>query len=271
MTKFFEILQFEFVQRALISGIFIAVCCAVLGVFLVLRRYSLIGDGLAHVSFAGVGLGLMLNIYPLYVVVTLAVLSSWWILHLSENSDIHGDAAIGLVSAVGVAGGVLLASIGKGFNVDLFSYLFGDILTVGQEETYAAVGLSLIVMIVVYLFYHELFALSYDEEYAHTLGIRNKRLNRVLLILTAITVVLGIRIVGTMLVSSLIVFPAVTALQVAESFGKVILSAALIALMSVVLGLCISIIADLPAGASVVLVNFAGFAIAFGIKRIVKG
>ncbi|KJR42836.1 ABC transporter [Candidatus Magnetoovum chiemensis] len=117
MTKFLEILHFEFVQRALISGIFIAVCCAVLGVFLVLRRYSLIGDGLAHVSFAGVGLGLMLGIYPLYVVVVLALLSSWLILHLSENSEIHGDAAIGLVSSVGVAGGVLLASVGEGFNV----------------------------------------------------------------------------------------------------------------------------------------------------------
>jgi zinc transport system permease protein len=268
MSPLTEALQYSFIQRALMGGLFIGCSCAFLGVFLVLRRLSLIGDGLAHVSLAGVGLGLLLNTQPVWVSLPLVVLASLWILWLADRAKVYGDAAIGLVSAVSVAVGVTLASVGKGFNVDLFSFLFGSILAITRTEVLLSVLLSLVVMGTVVLFYRELFAITFDEEYARVLGIPVERISQILILCTAITVSLGIHMVGMMLVSSLIIFPAVTALQIARGFRPAIALAAAFSVVSVVAGVFLSFLWDLPTGAAIVLTHFVLFAAAFVYRAL---
>ncbi|MCK5242321.1 metal ABC transporter permease [bacterium] len=269
MSLLLEAFQYGFVHRALLAGAVIAVSCACLGIFLVLRKLSLIGEGLAHFSFATIGLGLLLNIYPIYVTIPLAVLASLGILYLSENTNFYGDAAIGLVSAIGVAAGVLMASLSGGFNVDLFSYLFGDILAITPTEAVSAVLLSVVIIVLVLLFYHELFAITFDEEYARVLGIKTRRVNRILVMLSAVTIVLGIKVVGIMLVSSLIIFPSITALQISRAFRTALILSVGIALVSVVAGILLAFVLNVPAGAMIVVLNFIFFIAAY-IVRIFK-
>lgn len=264
-----EILSYAFIQRALIAGGFISIVCAVLGVFLVLRRFSLIGDGLAHVTFGSIALGLLLGIYPVYVSVPVVALSSLGILKLTEKEKVFGDAAIGIVSSVGIAGGIIMASISGGFNVDLFSYLFGNILVISWAEVVFSMFLSIVVILLVLIFYYELFSLTFDEEYATVSGIKTKWMNRILVILTSISVVLAMRIVGTMLISSMLILPVVTALQFAGSFRKTIICSSVFALASVFLGILISFVFDLPSGATIVMLNFIFFCIALIWKKLV--
>ena len=265
-----EAFQFGFIQRAVVAGCFIGVCCAVLGVFLVLRRLSLIGEGLAHFSLAPIGFALMLGIYPLYVAVPMGILASFWILHLANRANMYGDAAIGLVSAIGVAAGVIMASLGSGFNVDLFGYLFGDILAVTRLESIMTIALSFVVLMLVLLNYQDLFARAFDEEYARVIGLNTVRTNQILVILTTFTVILGIKVVGIMLVSSLIIFPAVTALQLSKGFKTAIIFAAIAAVCSVVMGIVLAFLFDLPAGATIVIVNFVFFLTSYLLKKMTK-
>lgn len=268
MNTILEALQYAFIQRALVGGVFIGCCCAFLGVFLVLRRLSLIGDGLAHVGLAAVGLGLFLNTQPLWISIPVVMFASLWILWLSDKADVYADAAIGLVSAVSVAVGIILASVGRGFNIDLFSFLFGSILAISMHEVILSVALSVIVIGMVFLFYHELFAIAFEEDYARVLGIPVEKINKILILCTAVTVSLGIRVVGTMLISSLIIFPAITALQIARGFRLAMLLAAVFSTLSVFIGVFVSYLADLPTGATIVLINFAFFVLTFIIKKI---
>lgn len=259
MEQMSEALQFAFIQRALIAGCFMALGCSFLGVFLVLRRFSLIGDGLAHVSFATVAIALLFHAQPMIVSIPLVTLASLAILQLKERAKVYGDAAIGLVSSFGIALGVIIASTGGGFNIDLFSYLFGNILSVSRVEVWITGGISVLVVLVTLLFFHDLFAITFDEDYAQVSGIKVNRVNRVLIILTALIVVLGIKIVGTMLVSSLIILPAITALQVTRSFRTTIAVAGLFATISVIIGIFASYILNFPSGATIVMMNFIFF------------
>lgn len=256
-----DLLQFGFMQRALLAGIFVAAACGLLGVFLVLRRCSMMGEGLAHFAFATVGLGLLLRIPPLWVAAPLAVLASMLILKLPERGAIFGDAAIGMVSSVGVAAGILFASLGRGFNVDLFGYLFGDILAISPGEVGLAVGLSLAVMAVLGLNFRPLFALTFDPEFARVAGVRTARLDRLLAALTALTVVLGMRVVGTLLVSSLLIFPAATALHFARGFRTALACSAAIGAGTIAGGILLAAAVDVPAASAIVLLNAAIFAV----------
>jgi zinc transport system permease protein len=259
-----------YVQRALLVGALLGLCCAVLGVFLVLRRFSLIGDGLGHVALGTVGLALFAGLRPLHVSVPLVMVASLGILHLSRWTRMYGDAAIGLVSATGIAAGVMFASLGGGYNVDLFSYLFGSILAVRPAEIYLSAALAAGVLGAVALFYHDLFAISYDGEHARSLGIRVGLANHLLVLCTALTVVLGIRVIGTMLISSLVVFPAVTALQLARGFRMTILLAMLSAVLSVAAGVICSYVYRLPTGASIVMANLALFILAIAGRLLFR-
>ncbi len=263
-----EALQYAFIQRAIIAGCFIALGCSFLGIFLVLRRFSLIGDGLAHVSFATVALGLLLHAQPMVVSIPLVGLASLIILKLNEKTAVYSDAAIGLVSSFGIALGVIIASTAGGFNVDLFSYLFGNILSVSNFEVWMTVVISFFVALVVALFYHDLFAITFDEEYAQVSGIKVRMVNRILILLTSLIVVLGIKIVGTMLISSLIILPAIAALQVARSFRATIALAGALAVISVITGIFTSYILNLPSGATIVMVNFLFFIVLFFYRRV---
>ncbi|MCK9614666.1 MAG: metal ABC transporter permease [Candidatus Omnitrophica bacterium] len=262
-----EALKYAFVQRAIIAGSFMALGCSCLGVFLVLRRFSLIGDGLAHVSFATVAIGLLLRSQPMVISIPLVGLASLLILKLNEKAAVYGDAAIGLVSSFGIALGVIIASTAGGFNVDLFSYLFGNILSVSSFEVWMTVIISLIVALIIGLFYHDLFAITFDEEYAQVSGIKVRLVNRILILLTSLVVVLGIKIVGTMLVSSLIILPAISALQVVKSFRSTIALAGTFAVISVIIGIFASYVLNLPSGATIVMVNFIFFVGSFLYRR----
>jgi zinc transport system permease protein len=260
---FGDFFGYAFVHRALIAGIFVALLCSTLGVILVLRRLSLIGDGLAHVTFGSVALGLLLQQNPLFVSLPVVALCSFGILRLTERGRLYGDAAIGIVSALGIGGGVLMASIAGGFNVDLFSYLFGNILSVSAPEVVVSVIFSLAVLAIICIFYSDIFATTCDPEFAKVAGIRIGRINMIIALLTSVTVVLTMKVVGIMLTSSLLIIPAVTALQIARSFKKTMIIASCLGVASVIFGIVISFIVNLPTGAVIVMVNLFFFIVIF--------
>jgi len=253
-------LSMGFMQRALLTGLFLCVPCALLGTFMVLRRQSMIGDGLSHFAFFAIGLGLLLGLAPLPFSIPLVLLASLLVIRLPDkpsSASTGGDVAIGMISAAGLAAGVLLASLRAGTTLDLNAYLFGDILTVTWLETILASAASLGVGLLLLLKYPELFALTFDPTQARVLGLRPAALTRLLALLTALTVVIGIRLVGSLLISGLLIFPAATALHVARSFKATLLYALLFALASVLFGILLSFLLELPAGASIILLNGA--------------
>ncbi len=265
-----DMLSYGFMQRALVAGTLVAVLCAILGVFLVLRRLSLIGDGLAHVTFGSVAVLLFARIGAQAVTlaaIPLVMLASLGILRLTDRARIYGDTAIGIVSSLGIACGIVLASVAGGFNVDLFSYLFGSILAISPLETWIAALLFLFVLVIVVLYYHDLFAITFDEELARSSGIRVDVINRLLVLLTALTVVLAMKVMGIMLISALLIFPAVTALQVARGFRSTMGIAVICAVFSVIAGISLSFVCNLPTGGVVVLVNAVLFVLAYAFRR----
>ncbi len=265
-----EALSYSFMQRAIIVGVFIALSSTLLGIFLVLKKYSMIGDGLAHVSFATVAIALFLGTSPLLISIPIVILSSIFIMQLNEKAGLHGDAAIGLVSSFSVALGVLISSVAGGFNIDLFSYLFGSILAIKDSDMYLSIVLAGFVIALVVFFYNDLFAVTHDEEFASVIGIRTKLMNYLIATLASITIVLGIRVVGTMLISSMIVFPTVTALQVSRSFKSTIVISALISVAAVIIGVLTSYVLNFPSGATIVMVNAFVFIVFFALKPILR-
>lgn len=261
-------LQYGFVQKALLAGSLVAIVCSVLGLFLVLRKMSLIGDGLSHVSFGAIALGLFFGIYPFYAAIPIVMLASILILKISEKAKIYGDAAIGIISAVGIASGVILASVSRGFNVDLFSYLFGNILAISNMEVVLSVVLSLLVLAAIYIFYWDLFSATFDEEYAKTTGIKTNFINLLLTLLTAATVVLSVKMAGIMLVSALLILPAVTALQLAKGFRITMVIGIIVSLVSVTSGIIFSFFLDWPTGATIVMINVLFFGLFLLYKKI---
>ncbi|WP_459129875.1 metal ABC transporter permease [Guggenheimella bovis] len=253
-----ELLKYPFMIKALVVGSVVGVSSALLGVFLVLRKQSMIGDGLAHVSFAAVALSLLLIGEPLILTLPLVILASLVIQRLSAK-HVNSDAAIGLVSNFSIALGVILSSLNKGFGVDLFSYLFGSILVIANEEVVLSVALGLVTVFTVWIFYKDLFAITYDEEFCIASGMKTERLTYLLSVLTGVTVVLGIRIVGTMLISAMIVFPASSALNFSKSFKGLLVYSALINVLSVLIGVVGSFYFNLPTGASIVVVEAVFF------------
>lgn len=267
-----EILSFAFVQRAILAGILIAAVCSILGVFLVLRRMSLIGDGLAHITFGSVAVVLLIGVSPLYITLAalpLVMISSLAILKLTRSKKIHGDAAIGIVSSIGIAVGIVLASLSGGYNVDLFSYLFGNILTVNPTELLLSFIIFVIVAGYVIFFYHDLFAVTFDEELAQSMGIKTKRVNIILFILTAIAAVLAMKVTGIMLVSAMLILPPLTALQLSVSFRMTIIASVIFSMLSVVCGIIFSFLLNIPSGGTIVIFNVFFLLIIFGIKKII--
>ncbi len=261
---------YGFLQRALLAGLFIAIACALLGVFLILRRDAMIGHGLAHVAFAGVALGLFLNMMPIIVALIVAVGASLVIMKLKTKAGLHSDTAIAIFSSVGFALGVLVTTLSHSFNVDLFSYLFGEILAIEPYEVLFSVILAVIVVILVFLNYHKFMYMTFDREAAKASGIKVDRLDTLLTILTAVTVVLGMKVVGILLVSALVVIPAAAGLQIASNFKQAIFLSGGVSVASVVFGLILAFLLDLPASGSIVVLSFLAFGILFLSRKIKK-
>ena len=275
MNDFFivfqEIFKQDFMIKALITGIFIAISCSLLGVFLVLKNMSLIGDGLAHVSFAAIAIGLLVSDKPIIISIPIVIVASFLVLLLKEKAKIDTDATIGLLSSFSIAVGVIIASVAKGFNIDLFSYLFGSILFISPSEMILSGLLAIILIVLVLLFYNDLFSITFDENFAKISGIKVRRINYLLSVLISVTIVLGIRIVGTMLISSLIVFPSVSALQISKGFKRTLMFSVLFSMIAVVLGIIFSYILNVPTGALIVVVNAIIFLITLIIRGIKRG
>ena len=275
MNDFFivfqEIFKQDFMIKALITGVFIAISCSLLGVFLVLKNMSLIGDGLAHVSFAAIAIGLLVSDKPIIISIPIVIVASFLVLLLKEKAKIDADATIGLLSSFSIAVGVIIASVAKGFNIDLFSYLFGSILFISPSEMILSGILAIILIVLVLLFYNDLFSITFDENFAKISGIKVRRINYLLSVLISVTIVLGIRIVGTMLISSLIVFPSVSALQISKGFKRTLMFSVLFSMIAVVLGIIFSYILNVPTGALIVFVNAIIFLFTLIIRVIKRG
>jgi zinc transport system permease protein len=269
--ELYDILNYEFIRRAIGAGILIAAVSSVLGVFLVLRRFSLIGDGLAHVTFGSVAVVMLIGVSPMYITLAalpLVMLSSLAILKLTRSRLIQSDAAIGIVSSIGIATGIILVSLSNGYNVDLFSYLFGNILTVTQTELILSFIVFLTVITTVIIFYNDLFAITFDEELARTMGVKTNRINVILFLLTAVAAVLAMKVAGIMLVSAMLILPPLTALQLSVSFRMTIIASACFSVLSVVCGIILAFLLNLPAGGTIVIFNIGFLLLIFGAKKI---
>ncbi|MEX0597408.1 MAG: metal ABC transporter permease [Candidatus Paceibacterota bacterium] len=266
MSNLINILQYQFIERALIAGIFLGILCAVMGVFLVLRKMSLIGDGLAHISFGAIAVGIVFGFYPLITALPLVIIASLIIYALTRNHIIEGDAIIGILASLGLAIGVILSSISTGFNIDIFSYLFGNILAITQQELSFVIIGSITILSIIILFYQEFMAISFNPEQAKISGIPVTILDIVFSIITAITVLMSVKLAGALLVSALIILPASSSLQISKSFQNTILFAIIFALISIIIGLSLSIIINIPTGATIVIVNTIIFFIILLLK-----
>lgn len=264
MTEIFELItqifQLPFMVRALIIGVLISLCASLLGVSLVLKRYSMIGDGLSHVGFGALALATAFNVAPMYVAIPVVIITAFLLLRINESGKLKGDAAIALVSASALATGVMIVSVSSS-NVDLNSYLFGSIYAVSQNDMYLSICLSLAVIILYFVFYNKMFAVTFDENFARATGANATGYNMVMACLTAVTIVVGMRLVGSLLISSLIIFPPLTSMRIYKTFKKVIISSSIVGVVCVVVGIILSFILDVPASACIVLTNLAAYVI----------
>ncbi|GBR76183.1 zinc transport system permease protein [Candidatus Termititenax persephonae] len=254
-----EMFSYAFIVRATIVGLLVSLCAALLGVSLVLKRYSMIGDGLSHVGFGALAVASACHAAPLAVSVPVVLLAAILLLRLSENSKIKGDAAIALISTGALAVGVTVISLTTGMNTDVCNYLFGSILAMSRGDVHLSVGLALAVLVLFVCFYQKIFAVTFDENFARSAGVKTELYNVLLACLTAITIVLGMRMMGALLISSLVVFPALTAMRLCKKFQTVTLFAAVISAGCFLLGLLGSYLYATPTGASVVIVNIVLF------------
>ena len=255
MSLILSIISYPFILRALVVGILVSLCAALLGVSLVLRRYSMIGDGLSHVGFGALAVAAALNTAPLLVTIPIVVISAIFILRLTENRKVKGDSLIAVISTASLAIGVMIISLTSGMNTDLNNYLFGSILSTSYQDMIISIVISVIVLFLYILFYNRIFSITFDEVFSKATGIKTNFYNMLLAILTAITIVLGMRLMGSMLISSLIIFPSLTSMRVFKTFKSVTICSAILSIVSFVIGLFISYIYSTPTGASIVIVN----------------
>ncbi len=253
--------------RALEVGVLIGAIAPLIGIFLVLRRYSLIADTLSHVSLAGVAIGLLLNINPLITAIGAAVVSSVAIERLRLSKRVYGESALSIFLSGSLAVAVVLISLAHGFSVDLFNYLFGSIVTVKQSDVYIILGAGIFVFLAIIAFYKELTYISFDEEAAKVGGIPTRFINTLLIMLAALTVALAIPIVGILLISALIVIPVVAALQLKKGFLQTIIYAEVFSLFSVLAGIIGSFYLNLPAGGAIVIITLAIFGSCLFLKK----
>lgn len=256
---FMEMLSYPFMMRAIVVGVLVALCSSLLGVSLVLKRYSMIGDGLSHVGFGALAIATATNWAPLTVSIPLVLAAAFFLLRLSEDSRIKGDSAIALISSGSLAIGVMVISMTSGMNIDVYNYMFGSILAINSTDVILSVILSSVVLVLYLFFYSRIFAVTFDESFAKATGTNAGMYNMLIALLTAVTIVLGMRLVGALLISSLIVFPAITSMRLFKSFRSVVISSAVISVVTFLTGIMASYIYATPAGASVVTFNIILF------------
>lgn len=262
-----ELFSYSFMTRAFVVGALVSLCASLLGVSLVLKRYSMIGDGLSHVSFGAMSVAAAMNLAPLAVSVPVVLAAAFLLLRLSENSRIKGDAAIALISSSALAIGITVTSLTTGINIDVCNYMFGSVLAMSKSDVALSVVLGVIVIAVFIVFYNKIFAVTFDESFSRATGVRAGLYNTVIALLTAVTIVLGMRIMGALLISSLVIFPALSAMRVCRRFKTVVLCSAGLSLLCFFAGMVASYVFETPVGASVVIMDLAVFGLFSALGR----
>lgn len=263
----FDIFQYDFIVRAFIAGSITAIIAPLIGMFLVVRRYSLMADTLAHVSLTGVAVGLLTGLNPLLSSLITAIIASLCIERLRESKKIFGESILALFLSGGLAVAVVLLGLSHGFSVNLVSYLFGSITTVSKTDVMVIVGTSILILAAVSTFYKEFFFISFNEELAAANGLHVRALNVLIVVLAAITVSLSMRIVGVLLIGALMIIPVVSAVQFKLSFKGTLLAGIGISLISVISGLFVSYYMNLASGGTIVVIALMIFCISLFVNR----
>jgi zinc transport system permease protein len=251
--------SYDFMVQAIVVGLLVTLCASLLGVSMVLKRYSMIGDGLSHVGFASLALASALNVAPLKVAVPVCIVAAFFLLRISSGSKIKGDQALAILCSGSLAVGVMILSLSSGMNTDINNYMFGSILSISEGDALLTKIIALIVIVLFIVFYNRIFAVTFDESFAKATGTRAGLYNMVLAILTAVTVVIGMRMMGALLISSLIIFPSLTSMRVCKTYRGVIITSVMVAVVSFIVGITISFAFSTPTGASIVCVNLVLF------------
>ncbi len=254
INEIIEMFSYSFMLRAFIVGILISLCSSLLGVSLVLRKNSMIGDGLSHVGFGAFSIATILGLAPLEFSIPIVVIVSFLILRLNENSKIHGDAMIALISASSLAIGTFAISM-SGVNIDINNYLFGSVLSINQTDLILSIILSIIIVLLYVLTYNKIFAITFDEKFAKSIGINTNLYNAIFSCLCSVVIVLGMRLMGALLISSLIIFPTLSSMEIFKKFKSVIISSVIISILCFVVGLIASYLNSTPTGATIVIIN----------------
>ena len=263
-----EMLSYPFLVRALICGVLLSVCASLLGVSLVLKRYSMIGDGLSHVGFGALAIATAFHWAPLAVSIPVVVAAAFLLLRLNENTKIKGDAAIALISTGALAIGILVVSLTTGVNIDIYNYMFGSVLAIDKTSFFVSIGACAVIIVLFLLFYNRIFAVTFDEDFTRATQARSSGIHILIALLTAVVIVLGMRLMGALLISALIIFPALTSMRVFKSYKKVTVSAAILSAVCFVIGIFCSYTISIPVGATVVVINIIAFLIFFLIGKI---
>jgi len=253
-------------HRALISGIAIAILCSVIGLFLVLRRYSLFGDAIAHSSFGGVALGLLVGIYPLWAAYGVSIASALIITKIKDRYNISGDASIAVLLSSGIAAGLVIIGLSGGFTIDIFSFLFGSIFLVSVSDTVLILALTGGILLVILLLYRQILYSTFNEEQAKVSGIPVEKINYLIVFMAGLTVVTSIQLVGVLLISALFVIPNITAIMYGKGFKHTAVISMSFSVFSVVVGILISYILDITPAGTIVLLSIGLFAGTMGIK-----
>ena len=261
-----EIFGFGFMQRALIAGIAISSVCSVIGLFLVLRRQSLFGDSLAHMAFGGIAIGLFTNTYPLWTAFVASILAALGITKLRHSTNIPADSAVAIMLSSGLALGILLLSLSGGFSVDLFGFLFGNILLVSFEDTLLILVMTAVVLTSVSILYKQFLYITFDEEQAKVSGIKVMRLNYLFIVLASLTVIASMRLVGILLISSLVVIPNITAMMLRRGFRKTALISVMLSVISVISGIALSYILNSAPSGTIVMISISIFLLTLIVK-----
>ena len=255
MSVVLEMLQYPFMVRALVVGVLISICASLLGTSLVLKRYSMIGDSLSHVGFAALAVAYAFYLDPLVISIPVTMAAAFLLLELKESMRIKGDAATALLCSSALAVGVLVISLTRGMNTDVCNYMFGSILAMSSADVWLTLAAGSLIILLYILFYHPLFAVTFDESFATASGVRSHFYHLVLALMTAVTIVLGMRMMGALLISSLIVFPAITAMQICHRYLTTIEASTLVGLGCFLVGITLSYALSIPTGPCIVLMN----------------
>lgn len=266
MNWFTEMLSYSFMQRALIVGLLISICAALVGVSLVLRKNSMIGDGLSHTAFGAFAIATVLNLTPLWFAIPVVIIASFIILKLSGTKKANGDALVALLSASSLAIGIMAISLSKGVNIDLNSYLFGSVLSIGWSDIWLSLALTVVVVLFYIVAHNRIFAITFDEDFAKAIGIKTNIYDAFFAIICSLIIVLGMKLLGALLISSLIIFPALIAMRFAKSFSRTVIYSVLISVINYTLGLIISYLVSSPTGATVVVVNLVALIATYIIR-----